>query len=159
MPEIRMIPVDLIDPHPHNPRRDLAALAEALAEALAVRAERDALAAKVEAVRALHYAADNDAARTPICETCHGKAGVHECGCWADRDREPVCGHCREGHKGMSVAWPCPTLRALDGRADAPTCTCPEAAGERETAYTVADSRLEPHSVGCPRWGRPRADA
>ena len=23
MPEIRMIPVDLIDPHPHNPRRDL----------------------------------------------------------------------------------------------------------------------------------------
>ena len=80
-------------------------------------AERDALAAKVERVRALHYAADNDAARTPICETCHGKAGVHECGCWADRDREPVCGHCREGHKGMSVAWPCPTLRAL-GEAD-----------------------------------------
>ena len=32
MPEIHMIPVDLIDPHPHNPRRDLAAL---LAPALA----------------------------------------------------------------------------------------------------------------------------
>lgn len=77
-------------------------------------AERDALAAKIERVRALHYAADNDAARTPICETCHGEAGVHECGCWADRDREPVCGHCNEGHEGTSVPWPCPTIRALD---------------------------------------------
>ena len=28
MPEIRMIPVDLIDPHPHNPRRDLGDLTE-----------------------------------------------------------------------------------------------------------------------------------
>ena len=177
MPEIRMIPVDLIDPHPHNPRRDLGdltelrrrhaaltpfalrflsngpggepfialacedgtplpepafdavllfaelaavelpALLDAAAEHAALTAERDALAAKLERVRALHYAADNDAARTPICETCHGKAGVHECGCWADHDREPVCGHCREGHKDMSVTWPCPTIRALDADA------------------------------------------
>jgi len=28
MPEIRLIPVDLIDPHPHNPRRDLGDLTE-----------------------------------------------------------------------------------------------------------------------------------
>ncbi len=80
--------------------------------------ERDELAAKVERVRALHYAADNDGARTPICETCHGKAGVHECGCWAERDREPVCGHCMDGWHGASVPWPCPTIRALDEEAD-----------------------------------------
>ena len=81
----------------------------------ACEAERDRLAAAVERVRALHYAADNDASHTPVCETCHGKAGVHECGCWADDDRVPVCGHCREGHKFVAVPWPCPTLRALDG--------------------------------------------
>lgn len=81
----------------------------------AAEAERDRLAAAVERVRALHYAADNDASHTPVCETCHGKAGVHECGCWADEDRVPVCGHCREGHKFVAVPWPCPTIRALDG--------------------------------------------
>ena len=40
---------------------------------------------------------------------------------WTDAtwnpDREPVCGHCREGHKDMSVTWPCPTIRALDADA------------------------------------------
>ena len=78
------------------------------------RAEVGRLAARVEQVRALHYAADNDVTRTPVCETCHGKAGVHECGCWASEDRQPVCGHCNEGDKGISVAWPCPTIRILD---------------------------------------------
>ena len=82
------------------------------------RAEVEGLTARVERVRALHYAADNDVARTPACETCHGKAGVHECGCWASEDRQPVCGHCNEGDKGISVAWPCPTIRALDGGAE-----------------------------------------
>ena len=77
--------------------------------------------ARVERVRGLHYAADNDATRTPACETCHGKAGVHECGCWASEDRQPVCGHCNGGGKGVSVAWPCPTLRILDGGADEST--------------------------------------
>ena len=78
-------------------------------------AERDDLTAAIERVRALHYAADNDVEHTPVCETCHGKAGAHECGCWADEDRVPVCGHCREGHKFVAVVWPCPTIRALDG--------------------------------------------
>lgn len=97
---------------------EVLALLDAAARLAEVEAERDALAAKVELVRALHYAADNDGARTPICETCHGKAGVHECGCWAERDREPVCGHCMDGWHGASVPWPCPTIRALDGEAD-----------------------------------------
>ena len=66
-------------------------------------------------VRELHYPADNDPARTPRCEGCHGKAGTHPCGCWADMDREPVCGHCNQGHKGLSVAWPCPTIAAMGG--------------------------------------------
>ena len=75
--------------------------------------EVEGLTARVERVRALHYAADNDVTRTPACEACHGKAGVHECGCWASEDRQPVCGHCNEGDKGISVAWPCPTIRAI----------------------------------------------
>lgn len=33
----------------------------------------------------------------------------------ASEDRQPVCGHCNEGDKGISVAWPCPTIRALGG--------------------------------------------
>ena len=73
----------------------------------------DRMAGQVEAVRKLHYAADNDVTRTPVCETCHGKAGVHECGCWAPEDCQPVCGHCNEGDKGISVAYPCPTIRAI----------------------------------------------
>ena len=71
------------------------------------------LEAAVERVRELHYPADNDPARTPRCEGCHGRTNTHPCGCWADVDREPVCGHCNQGHKGLSVAWPCPTIRAL----------------------------------------------
>ena len=82
------------------------------------RAEVERLTALVERVRALHYAAVNDVTRTPVCETCHGKAGVHECGCWASEDLQPVCGHCNEGDKGISVAWPCPTIRILDGGAE-----------------------------------------
>ncbi len=93
-------------------RAELAHMREARDNA---RTEVERLTARAERVRALHYAADNDVTRTPVCETCHGKAGVHECGCWASEDRQPVCGHCNEGDKGISVAWPCPTLRILDG--------------------------------------------
>ena len=75
--------------------------------------------AKLDRVRALHYPADNDISRTPICETCHGKAGVHECGCWAPTDRQPVCGHCNEGWRGAAIPWPCPTIRAIYGEVDA----------------------------------------
>ena len=93
-------------------RRELAHMTEARDTARQRVAE---LEAAVERVRVLHYPADNDLARTPRCEDCHGKAGTHPCGCWADMDREPVCGHCNQGHRGLPVAWPCPTIAALGG--------------------------------------------
>ena len=92
-----------------------AAAVNALPALLDAAAERDELAAKVERVRAMHRPAYNDAARSPLCPDCAAKAGVHPCGCWADTDYEPVCAVCNEGHKGMSVPWPCPTIRALCG--------------------------------------------
>ena len=84
-------------------------------KALTARAE--AAEQAVQRVRAIHYAADNDLARTPVCSNCEGRAGVHDCGCWADEDRQPVCGHCNEGWNGASAPWPCATVRALDGGA------------------------------------------
>ena len=92
-------------------RAELAHMTEARDNA---RAEVERLTAKVERVRAMHRPAYNDAARSPLCPDCAAKAGVHPCGCWADTDYEPVCAVCNEGHKGMSVPWPCPTIRALD---------------------------------------------
>ena len=88
--------------------------AEVVDGALNAAAERDALAAKVERVRALHRPAYNDVARSPMCEDCGGKAGVHPCGCWAEDDYEFVCAVCNQGTKNQSVPWPCPTVRALD---------------------------------------------
>lgn len=47
------------------------------------------------------------------CETCHGKAGVHECGCWADEDTEYECRECTvPGAK--HVLWPCETYQATE---------------------------------------------
>jgi len=80
----------------------------------ALESERDALAAKLAEVRALHCEADNDYRRTPSCETCHGKAGVHECGCWSSEDRQMVCGHCNGDGRFESVPYPCPTVAILD---------------------------------------------
>ena len=77
-------------------------------------AERDELRARLDAVLALHYAAYNDLMRVRLCAMCHGKAGVHECGCWADEDCQPVCGHCL-GERNASVPYPCPTRRAAEG--------------------------------------------
>ena len=71
--------------------------------------------AAIERVREMHYAADNDPARTPRCEECEGRAGTHPCGCWAPEDRQPVCGHCNDPERGQTVPWPCPTVQALDG--------------------------------------------
>ena len=90
-------------------------LAELLAEVDALTARAEAAEQTIQRVRAIHYAADNDVALTPVCSNCEGKAGVHDCGCWADEDRQPVCGHCKEGSKGIRVDWPCETIRALDG--------------------------------------------
>ena len=75
----------------------------------------DSAAGAIERVREMHYAADNDSARTPRCEECQGRAGVYPCGCWADADRQPVCGHCNAQGLGQRVPWPCPTIQALDG--------------------------------------------
>lgn len=50
------------------------------------------------------------------CPDCKGKAGMHECGCWADRDIQYVCAECSdfEHGKGRRVTYPCPTRRLAD---------------------------------------------
>ena len=62
----------------------------------ALRAERDALASKVERVRALHY-------RRPH--------GVFDFVAHGQTEFPDLCDYDR-------TAWPCPTIRALDGEAD-----------------------------------------
>ena len=73
-----------------------------------------ALVAALRAVLDLHRESRNDVNHTPPCEHCHGEPGVHECGCWADEKWPTVCAVCMEGTKGASVAWPCPTVRAIE---------------------------------------------
>ena len=54
------------------------------------------------------------------CGHCHGRAGIHECGCWADEDIEIVCRECdqptgsaiRHGARTFTP-YPCATARAL----------------------------------------------
>ena len=100
----------------------------------------DAAEAALARVRELHYPADNDPARTPVCEDCRGKAGTHPCGCWADVDREPVCGHCSQGHKGLSVAWPCPTIAAIEGDDyPEPACLIHDVDGEDVRGWEAAE--------------------
>lgn len=49
------------------------------------------------------------------CETCGGKAGTHECGCWGDYDLPVYCEACSAASEfKRSVAHPCPTVRLLD---------------------------------------------
>ena len=46
------------------------------------------------------------------CPECHGKAGVHSCGCWADEDMTYECAECAMPEGGGSrrvIPWPCPT--------------------------------------------------
>lgn len=46
----------------------------------------------------------------PACPLCDGKAGIHECGCYADEDESNwKCQAC-----GRESAYPCPTIRILD---------------------------------------------
>ena len=73
-----------------------------------------ALVAALRAVLDLHRESRNDVDHTPPCPHCHGEPGVHECGCWADEKWPTVCAVCMEGTKGASVAWPCPTVRAIE---------------------------------------------
>lgn len=89
--------------------------ADTIMAAIETLAREDSAADAIERVREMHYPADNDSARTPRCEECQGRAGTHPCGCWADEDRQPVCGHCNASGLGQRVPWPCPTVQALDG--------------------------------------------
>ena len=93
----------------------LVAAVNALPDLLDALDALDVAEAAIERVREMHYPADNDPARTPRCEDCQGRAGVHPCGCWAEKDREPVCGHCNAPERGQTVPWPCPTIQAIDG--------------------------------------------
>ena len=50
------------------------------------------------------------------CPDCHGRAGVHPCGCWGDTDTEYVCRGCDQPERGGSrrvAPYPCPTVTAI----------------------------------------------
>lgn len=89
--------------------------ADTIMAAIETLASEDRASELIERVREMHYPADNDSPRTPRCEECGGRAGTHPCGCWANEDRQPVCGHCNAQGLGQRVPWPCPTIQALDG--------------------------------------------
>lgn len=89
---------------------------EARQELDALLAERDALAAKIERVRALHQPVE------VACWPCLASDCDHD----DDEDcptvNVPVCGHCLKvveeatGRDDVLLSrWPCPTIRALDG--------------------------------------------
>lgn len=92
--------------------------------ALALLDHIDTLAATIERVRALHkpvmpvFNWQEGLRFEEPCEHCHGKAGVHACGCWADEDAEFECLECAQPKGGGSrrvMPWPCPTIKALEG--------------------------------------------
>ena len=80
------------------PFDDFDLYAEVVDGALDAADERDALAAKLDAVRALHQAY--------VCEECREDPSGGGC-----RD-DPSCEACD------SMSWPCPTIRAIDGGAE-----------------------------------------
>lgn len=73
-----------------------------------------ALEAVVEAHRPVHrvFSWNSGVRNGEPCPDCHGKAGVHECGCWADSDIAYSCAECRS-EKGGGVDYPCPTVEAI----------------------------------------------
>lgn len=82
-----------------------------------------ALIAALEGVMALHRRAhavfswQTGSRYEDPCPDCDGKAGVHDCGCWADSDIEYVCAEChRLGPRPPGVydyTHPCPTIKAI----------------------------------------------
>lgn len=52
----------------------------------------------------------------PPCPDCNGKAGVHDCGCWADKDVEYECSYCNDfgNPRRTQVLWPCDTRNLAD---------------------------------------------
>lgn len=76
--------------------------------------------AVTQQIRTLHYPANRDAERTPICRECRGRAGTHPCGCWQEYDLWPVCGECGEQPTPYEDEdYPCLTVRLCDGLDDA----------------------------------------
>ena len=73
----------------------IATAVNALPALLDAAAERDALAAKLDAVRALHQAY--------VCEECREDPSGGAC------REDPSCEACD------SMSWPCPTIRAIGG--------------------------------------------
>ena len=97
----------------------IAAAVNALPGLLDTAAERDALAAKVERVRALH----GPRVLQVLGATCFAEECDHEDAC--PLVDYTVCGHCYDVGDGAhcyayeeggmeNVVWPCPTIRALD---------------------------------------------
>jgi hypothetical protein len=82
------------------------------------RTDIPALLAALDAVLAVHYEAYNDTDLSPLCQTCKGAPGVHPCGCWGDEQAETVCGSCRQGTKGQTVTYPCPTVWSISEHID-----------------------------------------
>lgn len=57
------------------------------------------------------------------CPECHGAAGVHPCGCWADTDSLYECAECSRPdplNRG-TVIWPCATRQLVDQLEEAVT--------------------------------------
>lgn len=83
------------------------------------------LQAQIQRVRGLHKRAhaifnwNTGIHYEEPCDSCDGKAGVHDCGCWADTDVEFVCAECHRlgsGSRGVyDYTYPCPTIKALGG--------------------------------------------
>lgn len=96
------------------------------------RRERDALDLLAEVDRLQSIAAGVEELHRPVhpvfswktglrfeepCPECHGKAGVHPCGCWADEDTTYECAECaipKGGGSRRVIPWPCPTVARLN---------------------------------------------
>ena len=84
--------------------------------------EAEVVGSVLDRIDALHYPANRDLDRTPICTQCHGKAGTHPCGCWQDTDLYPICGEC--GEQDVLYEWadyPCPTRQLTNQIRQEPT--------------------------------------
>lgn len=91
-----------------------------------MQAERDRLRAAIQTGLALHrpvhavFSWRGGLRYKEPCGHCHGRAGIHECRCWADEDIEIVCRECdqptgsaiRHGARTFTP-YPCATARAL----------------------------------------------
>lgn len=107
---------------------DATFIAEAPSDIAALIAEVERLREQVEAVRALHrpshavFSWNGGTRYEDPCPECHGAPGVHACGCWADTQIEYVCAECHRlgcgSREVYDYAYPCPTIRALDGEAE-----------------------------------------